>query len=95
MKKIKQYILKKKYKKAKSIYLIFAWAKWGVLEAKWTGKFSKDGHPLTIYYTDCNGERELYYITPWYCESTGIPFGYCFNKSHAENIADKLNGGKI
>ena len=91
MERIKQYILKKKYEKAQSIYLIFCWNKYGVLEAKWSGKFDKDGHPLTIYYTDCNGLKDLYYITEWYKESTGMSYGYSFNKTHAENIVKRLN----
>ena len=87
----KQFILKRKYNKAKPIYLIFRWYKFGILEAKWTGEIDKEGHPLTIHYTDFNGEREIYYIEPWYTESTGVAYCYCFNKTHAENIVNKLN----
>ena len=84
--------LKYKYDKAKPIYLIFCWNGYGVLEAKWTGDFDIEGHPRTIHYSDCNGERDLYYIAPWYRESTGVPVGYAFNKVLAENMAKKLNG---
>ena len=91
LKKIKQKILKYKYNKAKNIYIVALWAKWGVLPTKWTGKFSKDNNPLTIYYTDCNGMEDLYYITPWYNETTGVTIAYFFNEKQAVLLANKLN----
>lgn len=95
MKDIKHFLLKRKYERARTIYLIFCWVKYGILEAKWTGDIDADGHPLTIHYSDCNGEGELYYIAPWYKESTGIAYGYSFNKAHAKNIVERLNGKKV
>lgn len=55
LKKIKQKILQYKYQKAKNIYIVGHWAKWGVLPAKYSGRINKNGDPLIIYYTDCNG----------------------------------------
>lgn len=89
--KIKQKILKYKYYKAKNIYIVALWARWGVLPAKWTKKFDKEGNPLTIYYTDCNGMQDLYYIIPWYKETTGTTIAYFFNEKQAISLANKLN----
>lgn len=95
------YIMEKSYQrklrrmyhspKRRKLYCVFLWAKYGVLEAVWTGKFDDDGHPLTIQYTDHNGEYEHYYIAPWYRESTGKPMAYSFNKNMAENLAKYFN----
>ena len=88
---IKQKILKYKYKKAKPIYIVACWARWGVLPAKFSGKFDKEGNPLTIYWTDCNGTHDLYYIHKWYSETTGLTFAYFFNEKQAEGLAKHLN----
>ena len=89
-KKLNQKILKYKYKKAKEIYIVGLWARWGVLPAKYY-KIDKEGNPLTIYYTDCNGEWELYYIHEWYKETTGVTVAYFFNREQAESLARILN----
>ena len=91
LKKIKQKILEYKYKKAKNIYIVGLWARWGVLPAKYSGKIDRNGDPLTIYYTDCNGTYDLYYITPWYNETTGITIAYFFNEKQAISLANQLN----
>lgn len=88
--KIKQKILRYRYKRAREIYIIGRWARWGVLSAKFTGKIDKDGNPLTIHYTDHNGYYERYYIGPWYTETTGHVIGYSFNKEQAQWLADKM-----
>lgn len=91
LKKIKQKILKYKYKKAKNIYIVGFWARWGVLPVKYSGKININGDPLTICYTDCNGRQDLYYITPWYNETSGITIAYFFNEKQAISLANKLN----
>lgn len=90
-KKISQKILAYKYEKAKNIYIVGCWARWGVLPAKFSGKFDKEGNPLTIYYTDCNGTQDLYYIHEWYKETTGSTIAYFFNEDQAETLARYLN----
>lgn len=91
LKKIKQKILQYKYQRAKNIYIVGCWAKWGILPAKYSGKINKNGDPLTIHYTDCNGMRDLYYITAWYNETTGITVAYFFNEKEAMSLVKKLN----
>ncbi len=88
--KIKQKILRYRYKRAREIYIIGRWARWGVLSAKFSGKIDKEGNPLTIHYTDHNGLYEQYYISPWYTETTGRVIGYSFNKEQAQWLADKM-----
>lgn len=90
-KKIKQIILKRKYKNTKKIYIVCLWAKWAVLEAQFTGRLDKNGDPLTIQYTDHNGLCEQYYIAPWYKETTGLTIAYFFNKTQAQELAKLLN----
>lgn len=91
--KFDQRQLRKKYHnpKHRKLYCVFLWAKFGVLETVWAGKFDDKGHPLTIQYIDHNGEYEHYYIAPWYRESTGTPMAYSFNKDMAENLAKRFN----
>ena len=91
LKAIQQKFLKHKYKKAKEIYIVVLWAKWGVVPVKYTKKIDKNGDPLIIYYTDCNGVQDLYYITQWYNETTGITIAYFFNEKEAKSLAQKLN----
>lgn len=88
--KIKQKILERKYNKAKDIYIVCRWIKWGVLPAKFY-KINENNDLLTIYYTDHNGEFEEYIIMPWYYETSGSCIAYFFNKTEAEKMANFLN----
>lgn len=90
--KLNQFYLKKRYQKARKIYVICLWARYGVLECRWSGKFDKTGSPLTIHWDDHNGERETYTIVPFYRESTGSTRYYSFSKESAKYLAEKLNG---
>ena len=54
-------------------------------------RFRSNNHPLTIQYSDHNGEYESYFIAPWYHETTGCTIAYSFNKQNAQTIADELN----
>lgn len=89
--KIKFKYLEYRYKKAKKLYIVCLWARYGVLEARFSGKFDKNNHPLTIQYSDHNGMYESYYIAPWYYETTGRTIAYSFNEQNAQTIADELN----
>ena len=40
------------------IYLVVQYAKWGVQEYPFSGKFTKDGVPLVYNYVDFNGGEE-------------------------------------
>ena len=88
--KFYQYYLAKKYEKAKPLYVVCRWYKYGVLECKWAGQFTKDGDPITIYHTDCNGLKDLYYLTPWFNETTGTTIAYFFNKQEADFLAKRM-----
>ena len=88
--KIKQKILEYKYKKAKPIYIICLWAKYGFLECKFANKYNKEGELLTIQWTDNNGEHEEYYIAPWHYESTGA-ISWTFDKDKAKEIVERMN----
>jgi hypothetical protein len=90
--KLNQFYLEKKYQKARKIYIVCLWARYGVLEARWSGKFNEDGHPLTIHWDDHNGERETYTIVPFYRESTGSTIYYSFTKESAKKLAERFNG---
>ena len=83
---LKQKILAYKYKNAPSLYIICKWCGYGILEAKYSGKVDKEGHPLTIHFTDHNGEYNYYYIAPWYNETTGATICYTFNKEMANSL---------
>ena len=44
--------------KLPKVYGLFLWAKWGILELPWTGKYNKEGEPLVyIYYA--GGHKHL------------------------------------
>ena len=91
--KLKQKILSYKYNKAQKIYIICKWYDYAILEAKYSGKIDQDGHPLTIHFTDHNGEYNYYYIAPWYTETTGATICYAFNKIMAQNLLKQLKKG--
>lgn len=67
------------------------WSRWGVLEARWSGKFDENGEPLTIQYSDHNGTYESYFLAPWYKETSGGVYGYSFNERRAKAIAEAKN----
>lgn len=79
-------IIEKKYNKAKEIYIICRWIKFGILTEKYYGHLDKNNQPLIIHWNDHNGEYESYDIIPWYQATTGAVYCYTFNKKHAEAI---------
>lgn len=85
----------KKIEKSQKVYLVACWAKWGVREYSWTGKwfFDESGKPIPIvyYYNDHNGEYEEYQRLPIHFTTTGACADWSFYKRMAQNLADKLN----
>jgi len=73
------------------VYGIFLWAKWGVLELPWTGKYNKDGIPLVYIYHDFNGEYDEYYLDHIRKASSGGFWGWYENKDTAKEVQTKLN----
>ena len=85
-KKIKKFLLERKYKKAKDIYIIVRWAKLAILTEKYYGKMNKENCPLIIQFNDHNGEYESYDIKPWNRATSGACFCYTFNKEEANKL---------
>lgn len=73
------------------IYGLFLWARWGILELPWTGKYDKDGFPLVYIYYDCNGSRDDYYLGAIHQASSGGFWGWYENKDTAKEVQEKLN----
>jgi hypothetical protein len=73
------------------VYGIFLWAKWGMLELPWSGKYNKEGIPLVYHYYDCNGTCDEYHLVPiTHCSSGAFWYWYS-NKDTAKDIQNKLN----
>lgn len=79
------------------IYVICKWAKWGILEMPFSGKWKTlsrpDPYPVPLVYRyhDFNGMRDEYILTPVYCVTTGQIFDWTFTKSAADAMCDMLN----
>lgn len=73
------------------LYGIFLWAKWGILELPWTGKYNKDGIPLVYIYHDFNGEYDNYYLDNIRQASSGGFWGWYEDKAVAQDVQAKLN----
>lgn len=89
--KIGQYLLEKKYKKAKEIYIVCCWARWTVLPAKLYKIDKKTRVPKIIQWTDHNGTSSEYYVTTYYWATTGRIFGWYENEQEAKARAKYLN----
>jgi hypothetical protein len=76
----------------KKIYTVFLWARFGIREVAWSGKF-EDGEPLVYEYYDANGERDEYRLMPVSKISSGGFVGWYLTKEVAEWLCNKLNGG--
>ena len=87
--------LENKIRKCPKVYLVGCWAKYGVLDFSWTGKWhiNENGIPVPIvyYYNDHNGEYEEYQRIPIYNTTTGMCITWSFNKDIALRIAKDLN----
>ena len=74
------------------IYGIFLWAKWGMLELPWTGKYDKKtGKPLVYIYYDGNGICDEYHLAPIHHASSGSLWNWYYTKDEAKEIQNKLN----
>ena len=79
----------------KKVYLIACWARYGVREYPFSGKFTYNEiwfkEPLVWDYDDHNGTYEEYILKPISYTTTGFSLYYCFDKRIAETIADAMN----
>ncbi len=73
------------------IYGLFLWAKWGVLELPWTGKYNKDGIPLVYIYRDDNGTCDEYRLGPIHHASSGGLWNWYTSKEQAKFIQEQLD----
>ena len=85
----------KKISEQPVVYIIGCWARWGVQEYHWTGKWwpSHNGavQPEVYYYNDHNGEYEEYQKVPIDYVTTGYILDWTFNKKAAEMLVNYLN----
>ena len=78
------------------IYLVGCWARYGVMDFEWTGKYVKckrtgQMEPLVWYYDDHNGEHERWYLVPIHYVTTGEIICWTENEKMAIRIASALN----
>jgi hypothetical protein len=83
--------------KLPKIYIVACWARFGVREYPFTGKFVKDQYrgnvyvPLVYDYDDCNGTGDDYYLRKITNVTTGNIVLWTQNKNIAEKIAAMYN----
>jgi hypothetical protein len=92
-KKLKNNEKTKKYLDAlPKIYMIGCWARYGICEFPFTGKYADNGTmPLVYRHDDCNGWCDNWYLRKLSDTTTGGYVGFTFSKVCAEKIADALN----
>lgn len=74
------------------VYGLFLWAKWGILELPWTGKYDKKtGEPLVYIYYDANGACDVYHLAPISDASSGRLWNWYGFKDEAKEMQNKLN----
>lgn len=74
------------------IYGVFLWAKWGILELPWTGKYDKKtGRPLVYIYHDFNGIYDEYYLNTIDKASSGGFYYWYEDRDAAKAVQTKLN----
>lgn len=88
--------LLKKIEKATPVYMVALWAKWGVREYKWTGKWHRDKDtgfliPIVWNHCDWNGTCDEWLKQRLNFTTAGYIFDWTFRKKNAEIIADMLN----
>lgn len=90
--KTKEYL-----KNLPKIYLVACWARFGIREFPFTGKFVKDETrgdiyvPLVYDYDDLNGTCDNYFLRKITNTTTGIVIMWTQNKNIAEKIAAMYN----
>lgn len=78
------------------VYGIFMWAKWGMLEFPWPGKYTECdiadiAVPLVYNYYDANGTRDEYQLMPITSCSSGGFWCWFEDKEAAKEVQEKLN----
>lgn len=73
------------------LYGIYLWAKYGILELPWSGKYNKAGIPLVYIYHDFNGERDEYRLDTIRNASSGSFWGWYETEELAKAVQDNLN----
>ena len=79
------------------IYLVGCWAKYGVCEYPFTGKYEQDQYndnisvPLVYDYDDHNGTCANYYLRKLTRVTTGRIIMWTQNKAVADKVAELLN----
>ena len=79
------------------VYGIFLWAKWGILELPWSGKYTKGdiAVPLVYNYYDANGTQDEYHLVPITSCSSGAFWNWYENKENAKQAQKKLNDSLV
>ena len=74
------------------IYGLFHWAKWGILELPWTGKYNKEtGLPLVYIYYDGNGTCDEFHLSTIDKASSGSFWNWYSTKENAAFMQEVLN----
>lgn len=77
------------------MYLVSCWARWGVREFPFSGKYitTADGTsvPLVYQFDDHNGERDEWRLTRIDCTTTGIIGGWTQSHRMASACAEQYN----
>ena len=86
--KTKEYL-----EKLPKVYGLFLWAKWGILELPWSGKYTKDpiAVPLVYNYYDANGTCDEYRLVPITSCSSGSFWNWYEFENNAKEAQEKLN----
>jgi hypothetical protein len=75
------------------VYGLFLWAKWGMLELPWSGKYTKGDIvvPLVYNYYDANGTCDEYHLVPITHCSSGAFWDWYEFKNNAKEVQALLN----
>ena len=88
--------LEEKVKNSPKVYLVVCWARCGVQEYHWTGKWKINKEtgipePIVYYYDDHNGEYEEYRKVPITYTTAGFAVDWTFRRPCAERLAERMN----
>ena len=77
----------------RKVYLVACWAKYGVMEFPFSGKYKDKDHlqPLVWQYDDLNGTADNWYLRPIDDTTTRSIYLWTFSKEDAYRIAEKKN----
>lgn len=76
------------------VYITACWAKWGIREFPFSGKFEKENNiyiPLVYDYDDHNGTADQWELRRIDFTTTGYIADWSFNKLVAEDLAEFYN----